>query len=116
MFPVAIGDNPDNFKAKVQISTAIESDDFDNGASTSVDEYTTYHNSGSNNNNGPSECPIAPTVDTENEKDKTPASILCDNVNTPAETANNNDSGDSSNKVLVESAALLHSKDVLNVA
>ena len=46
--------------------------------------HTTYHNSGSNNNNVPSECPIAPTVDPENEKDKkTPASILCDNVNTP---------------------------------
>ena len=60
----------------MQISTAIESDD-------------TYHNSGSNNNNVPSECPIAPTVDPENEKDETHASILCDNVNTPAETANN---------------------------
>ena len=46
MFPVAKGDNPDNPKAKVQISTAIESYDFDNGASTSVDESTTYHKSG----------------------------------------------------------------------
>ena len=60
----------------------------------------------------PSECPIACTVDPENEEDKTPASILCDVFKTPAKTANNNDSGDSSNKVLVEGAALLHTKDV----